>query len=32
MLIGVLALVAGLALVVWGAEMFTDSAIHVAAR
>ena len=32
MLIGVLALVAGLALVVWGAERFTDGAIHVAAR
>jgi cation:H+ antiporter len=30
--IGVLALVAGLALVVWGAERFTDGAIHVAAR
>lgn len=32
MVIGVLALVAGLALVVWGAERFTDRAIHVAAR
>jgi cation:H+ antiporter len=32
MVIGVLALVAGLALVVWGAELFTDGAIHVAAR
>jgi cation:H+ antiporter len=32
MLIGLLALVAGLALVVWGAERFTDGAIHVAAR
>jgi cation:H+ antiporter len=30
--IGILALVAGLALVVWGAERFTDGAIHVAAR
>ena len=32
MLIGLLALVAGLALVVWGAELFTDGAIRVAAR
>ena len=32
MVIGVLALVAGLALVVWGAERFTDGAIHVAVR
>jgi len=32
MVIGVLALVAGLALVVWGAERFTDGAIHAAAR
>jgi len=32
MLIGLLALVAGLALVVWGAERFTDGAIHAAAR
>jgi cation:H+ antiporter len=32
MLIGLLALIAGLALVVWGAELFTDGAIHVAAR
>jgi len=32
MIVGVLALVAGLALVVWGAERFTDGAIHVAAR
>jgi cation:H+ antiporter len=32
MVVGVLALVAGLALVVWGAERFTDGAIHVAAR
>jgi len=31
-LIGVLALLAGLALVVWGAELFTDGAIQVAAR
>lgn len=32
MVIGVLALVAGLALVVWGAERFTDGAIRLAAR
>jgi len=31
MLIGLVALIAGLALVVWGAERFTDGAIHVAA-
>jgi cation:H+ antiporter len=30
--IGILALVAGLALVVWGAERFTDGAIRLAAR
>jgi cation:H+ antiporter len=32
MVIGVLALVGGLALVVWGAERFTDGAIRLAAR
>jgi len=32
MVIGLLALVAGLAFVLWGAERFTDGAIHVAAR
>jgi Ca2+/Na+ antiporter len=30
--IGILALVAGLVLVVWGAERFTDGAIRLAAR
>ena len=32
MVIGILALVAGLVLVVWGAERFTDGAIRLAAR
>ena len=32
MLLGVLLLVAGIALVLWGAERFTDGAIHTALR